>query len=239
MARRSQRWLITGFLLVALGGLIVFLRPHWVVSWLAKRSPDVLFFVETTRPVVALTIDDGPDEDTTPLILDVLDRHGAEATLFVITDRIAGNEELLARAVSAGHELGNHLTRDEPSHRLPISVFSTELQRAGAELTRFGDVRWFRPGGGWFNTEMVAAARRAGYGTALGSVYPLDTTLPSWRFVAWYVRTQVRAGSVIVLHDGGARGRRTAAALELILPALERQGFSVTTLSALADMAGL
>ena len=239
MARRSQHWLITGVLLVALGSLIVFLRPHWVVSWLAKRSPDVLFFVETTRPVVALTIDDGPDEDTTPLILDVLDRHGAEATLFVITDRIAGNEELLTRAVSAGHELGNHMTRDGPSHRLPISVFSMELQRAGAELTRFDDVRWFRPGGGWFNTEMVAAARRAGYGTALGSVYPFDTTLPSPRFVAWYVRTQVRAGSVIVLHDGGARGRRTAAALEQILPALERQGFSVTTLSALADMAGL
>ena len=86
---------------------------------------------------------------------------------------------------------------------------------------------------------MVEAARRAGYGTALGSVYPFDATLPSPRFVAWYVRTQVRAGSVIVLHDGGARGRRTAAALEQILPALERQSFSVTTLSALADMAGL
>ena len=184
-----------------------------------------------------MTIDDGPDEETTPLILDVLGRHGAAATLFVITDRIAGNEELLTRAIAAGHELGNHMTRDEPSHRLSISAFSTELQRADAKLSRFDDVRWFRPGGGWFNTEMVEAARRVGYGTALGSVYPFDTMLPSPRFAVWYVRTQVRAGSVIVLHDGGARGRRTAAALEQILPALGQQGFSVVTLSALADMA--
>jgi len=223
---------------VTVSGLIVILNPHWTISWLAKRSPDVVFYVETEQPVVALTIDDGPDEHSTPLILDVLDRHGAQATMFVITEHISGNEKLLTRAVESGHELGNHMTRDERSSRLSPSDFVTELERADAELTQFDDVRWFRPGGGWFNREMVDAARQVGYETALGSVYPFDTTVPSSRFASWYVRSQVKTGSVIVLHDGGARGRRTAAALEQILPALAEQGYVVTTLSAVASVAG-
>jgi peptidoglycan/xylan/chitin deacetylase (PgdA/CDA1 family) len=238
MARRVTRWLLAGILLTALSGLTLFLRPHWVVSLLAKQYPDVLFAIETDKPAVALTIDDGPDEETTPLILDALERHGARATFFIITDRIPGNEALLRRAVAAGHELGNHMTRDERSRRLSSTAFATELLRADEKLRRFDEVRWFRPGGGWFNDGMVEIARRAGYRTVLGSVYPFDAAVASAGFAAWHVKTQARPGSVIILHDGGARGRRTVAALELILPALERHGLAVTTLSGLADTAG-
>lgn len=238
MARRVTRWILAVVLVAVLSSLTLFSRPHWIVSPLAKRHLDVLFAIETDQPVVALTIDDGPDEETTPLILDVLERHKATATFFVITDRIAGNETLLTQAVSAGHELGNHMTRDERSRRLSSTAFATQFLRAHEELRRFDEVHWFRPGGGWFNDGMVEIARRAGYRTVLGSVYPFDAALPSSRFAAWYVTTQARPGSVIILHDGGARGRRTAVALERILPALERQGFTITTLSALAGLAG-
>jgi peptidoglycan/xylan/chitin deacetylase (PgdA/CDA1 family) len=197
-----------------------------------------LFLVDTARPVVALTIDDGPVGETTPLILDALDRHGALATFFVIADRIPGNEEILNRAVAAGHELGNHMTHEESSIGLSPFNFRQRLDQAGAEIGPFYETRWFRPGGGWFNDEIVQSARQAGYETALGSVYPLDTWISSPDFVAWYVRTQVRPGSIIVLHDGEARGRRTAAALEQILPALKKKGYTVTTLSKLAEIGG-
>ena len=37
------------------------LHPAWLIEGLARHSPEVLYFVETARPLVALTIDDGPD----------------------------------------------------------------------------------------------------------------------------------------------------------------------------------
>jgi peptidoglycan/xylan/chitin deacetylase (PgdA/CDA1 family) len=228
-----KRWLPVALAVLLSLLLVVPLRPRWLVERLAERSPDVVYFVDTQRPMVALTIDDGPDSAATPLILDILKRHNAHATFFIITEKVPGNERLLQRMVAEGHEVGNHLTRDEPSIRLPSDAFEAELLTAHRELLRFAEPRWFRPGGGWFNDRMLSTARRHGYRCALGSVYPFDATIPSARFAAWYVLANARRGSVIVLHDGGARGRRTAAALERILPELDRRGLEAGTLSIL------
>lgn len=209
-------------------------RPNWIVALLAKRSPEVAYFVETGEPVVALTIDDGPDPVTTPKILDVLKQHGAHATFFLITSHIAGSEEAVARAVEEGHELANHLTTDEPSILLDGSEFERRLLEAHEALSQFADVRWFRPGSGWYNASMLSTLDRHGYRCALGSVYPFDPQLPSAWFAARYVLSNVRPGSIIVLHDYGARGERTAAALATILPELSRRGLRVVTLSELS-----
>ncbi|MEE9579507.1 MAG: polysaccharide deacetylase family protein, partial [Gemmatimonadota bacterium] len=99
--------------LVALVFGVATLSPGWFVGGLSRVSPEVLYFVETDRPTVALTIDDGPDPATTARILDVLERHGARATFFLITDRVPGNEAILRRILDEGHEIGNHLTREE------------------------------------------------------------------------------------------------------------------------------
>jgi len=44
---------------------------------------------------------------------------------------------------------------------------------------------------------------------------------------------QVRPGSIIILHDGGKRGRNTVRVLARVLPELERRGYRVVTLSKL------
>ncbi len=215
-----------------LGGL---LRPGWIIRWMAARSPGVLYFVESERPAVALTIDDAPDPVATPRILDVLARHGARATFFVITDYVAGNEALLRRMVAEGHELANHLTRDEASARLLAAAFEEELARAHDVLSPYGPIQWFRPGGGRLAEWMPAAVERAGYRSALGSVYPFDAAIPWSGFAARYILWNATPGAVIVLHDRGLRGPRTAATLERVLPALRARGLAVVTLSELVE----
>ena len=207
------------------------LRPDWIVALLAKRSPNVTYFVETEEPVVALTIDDGPDPATTPKILDVLKRHDARATFFLIASRIQGNEEVVVRTVEEHHEIGNHLTTDEPSVLLDSAEFERRLLEAGGVLSQFAEVHWFRPGSGWYNREMLSILDRHGYRCALGSVYPFDPQVPSACFAAHYVLWTVRPGSIIILHDPRGRGERTATALATILPELGRRGLRVVTLS--------
>jgi peptidoglycan/xylan/chitin deacetylase (PgdA/CDA1 family) len=185
---------------------------------------------------VALTIDDGPDPIGTPRILEVLKQHDAHATFFLITRRIPGNEEIVVRTVEEGHELANHLTTDEPSIVLSPSEFERQLLESHRALSRFSDVHWFRPGSGWYNAEMLSILHEHGYRCALGSVYPFDPQIPSAWFASRYVLWNVRPGSIIVLHDYGGRGERTASALATILPELNRRGFRVVTLSELLDM---
>jgi len=202
--------------------------------WRVVRTyPGCVYFAEVRAPLVALTIDDGPDSVTTPVLLDVLAAHAARATFFLISSRVVGNEAVVARMVREGHELGNHLTRDEPSIKLPPEAFAAALQEADSVLSWFAEVRWFRPGSGWYNASMLAAARKQGLRCALGSVYPLDAALP-WTWLATqYILANVKPGDIIILHDGNGRGHRTAQTLRRILPALRKRGFRVVTLSEL------
>jgi len=219
-------------LLLAAAGVFLF-RPGWIVALLSRPYPQVLYYVHTDQPVVALTFDDGPDALTTPGILDVLKQHDARATFFLISGRVAANEDLVARTVEEGHELGNHLTTDEPSILLDTAEFERQLLASHQVLAQFGEVRWFRPGSGWHDARMLAILEKHGYRCTLGSVYPFDPQIPLWWFAARYVLWNVRPGAVIVLHDHGGRGMRTAAALATVLPELSRRGLRVVTLSEL------
>lgn len=229
------RWVAWGALgVVALGtGALLSGPPAGIVEWLAARFPGCLYQVPLPAPLVALTLDDGPDSATTPLILAELRRHEARATFFLIAERVAGREGLVRQVVAEGHELGNHFTRDRPSIRLDAAEFARDLEQAHRVLAPFGTVRWARPGSGWYSSSMVATMAEQGYRCALGSVYPFDAAIPSSAFSSWHILRNVRPGAIIVLHDGGGRGRRTARVLGAVLPELRRRGFRVVPLSEL------
>jgi peptidoglycan-N-acetylglucosamine deacetylase len=229
-------WLVGSAAGLILLAVALWTAPRWLVPRIASRSPRCLYTVPTRERVVALTIDDGPDAVHTRGIVDVLREHGARATFFLISSRVPGNEALVASAVAEGHEIGNHLTRDEPSIRLPPAAFEAAIREAGSLLGQFGTVRWLRPASGWYTDAMLDTIEREGYHCALGSIYPYDAHQSSARLSAAYVSSNVRPGAVIVLHDGGSRGRRTVEVLRRVLPVLRARGYRVVTLSELAEL---
>ena len=80
-------------------GAILFFAPDpWVFLQFFLPSaqgfgPAITSF-ETERREVWLTIDDGPDPSSTPRVLDLLRKHGARATFFVIGEQVARHPEL-------------------------------------------------------------------------------------------------------------------------------------------------
>ena len=197
------------------------------------RDPRVLYSVDTDQPVVALTIDDGPDSESTAEILSVLAAHDAKATFFLISSRIPGNEAAVDAIVAGGHELGNHHESDSPSIELSHVEFEEQLLAAERALSVWQSPRWFRPASGWYDDWMLDLLEEHDYRCALGSVYPLDAQIPSVRLAAWWIGRRARPGSVIILHDAGGRGERSARVLERILPELAARGIEVVTLTEL------
>jgi len=236
MIRRTALIILALVILVVFtSGAIAFSQPKWIIMFLENRSPKVLYSIETSDHVVALTIDDGPNPQTTPLILDALKEHGAHATFFLISTNVRGNEALVRRIIEEGHEIANHLTSEKPSILLSAVDFEAELVEAHEVLSQFSPVRWFRPGSGWYNNAMLATLQKHDYQCALGSIYPFDDKVPSSKFASRYVLWRVKPGAIIVLHDNGLRGERTAETLKSILPELKEQGFRITTLSGLVE----
>lgn len=220
-------------MLVVAIAAVLWSAPEWLIDRVAVAFPGCLYRVPTHARVIALTIDDGPDSISTPLILAELRRERARATFFLIAGRVLGHERVVHALVTEGHELGNHFSSDRPSIGLSSSEFEADLLRAHQVLASYGPLTWARPGSGWYTEAMIGVMRRQGYRCAMGSVYPFDAAIPSASFAAHYVLRNVRPGAVLVLHDGGARGLRTAKVLEAVLPELRRRGYRVVSLTEL------
>src|SRR4051812_25521270 len=235
--RRIRRLLASVAVFVALG-FALWTAPRWLVPRIAAASPDCLYAVHTSAHAVAFTFDDGPDGGHTDAILDVLKANDAHATFFFVSSHVPGNEALLARLVAQGQEIGNHTTRVEPSIRLSPAAFDASLRDAGAVLSRFGQVRWVRPGSAWYNRTMLGTIQRAGYRCALGSVYPFDPQLRSPVIASAYILANVQPGAIVILHERDARGPRTVATLKRVLPVLRSRGYRILTLSELARLQG-
>lgn len=196
------------------------------------------------RREVALTFDDGPSDEWTPAILDVLGEHGATGTFFVLGGAIAGREEVLRRAVAEGHELGNHLY----SHRDPATLSAAELRdelehtNALIETATGLAPAHFRPPYAATDVRVARAARAAGMRrTVLRSIDPADWSEPDPDRIAEHVHSRARPGSIVCLHDalppreprGLATREPTVAALRALVPELVRRGFRLVTVTEL------
>ncbi len=198
---------------------------------------DVLWYVETDAPVFALTFDDGPSPETTPQLLEVLGRHRARATFFLIGERVRAHPELVRAIAAAGHEVANHLMRDERSAQLPDERFRRELAEVNALLTPYGPVRWFRPGSGWFTPRMLRSAAEQDLRAVLGTLVAAHHGRPGDARIASDLVAGVRPGSIVVLHEGTPRRRGVAQTTGELLAALTARGLTAVTVSELAGPA--
>ncbi|MDL5160348.1 polysaccharide deacetylase family protein [Actinomycetospora termitidis] len=193
----------------------------------------VLFSVPTRTPRFAPTFDDGPDPATTPALLDVLARHGARGTFFLIGERAAAHPGLVARIAAEGHEIGNHTWRDEPTWLLPLEEFRENLRRTQRELSAHGPVRWFRPGSGWPTQAHLTVAEEEGLHCVLGSAVAIAGSGAGTATTDRWLSPVVRRGTVVVLHEGPQRVG-VAGTVDGLLERTVRRGLSAVTLSELA-----
>ena len=220
---------------IGLGTFALLFPPRWLINILDYNiCPGAVYFRDIKQPLIALTIDDSPDDYTTNKILDILQKYDVSATFFPISNHIEGREAIIQRMVEEGHEIGNHLTKDEPSIILGKN-FTPELHKAHNTLSRYSTVTWMRPGGGWCNQDMAEIAHKNDYQIALGSVWSYDTHINYAQFSSWFILQNTRPGSIIVLHDVGDRGIRTISTLETIIPILQAKGYQFVTLTELSD----
>ena len=211
-------------------------QPPWVAGLLARCSCRVLFAVPTTRRAVVLTFDDGPHPDLTPALLDVLIRHGARATFFLLGAGAAAHPDLVARIVEEGHEVANHTWADRPSALLSAAAFARDVDRTHRVLTAAGGTpRFLRPGSGWFRPSMLRTSARRGYRVVLGSIAVLDLEVADVAAQAEFVLERVRPGAVVVLHEGYAERIGVVALTDRVLRGLAARGYEAVSLAELTE----
>lgn len=194
----------------------------------AGTSRIVLAESETAAPepppkVLYLTFDDGPSQYTQG-VLDVLARHDAKATFFVLGRQANGRSDLLHAMYAAGHGIASH-TYNHPS--LPAvsrARFDSEVADTAAVLGDL-DHGCLRPPYGAINKTVRAEAADQGYELVMWTIDPRDWSRPGAAAIAQRVIGRAHPGGIVVMHDGGGDRSQTVAALETILTQLEAQGY--------------
>lgn len=202
-----------------------------------QRSVEAIFNGRRDERYVALTIDDGPHPLVTPLMLDVLAQKGVKATFFVVGQVVEQFPALAQMTVRGGHELANHAYSNRRISRLPDDEAWAEIAACDRVVQRVtGErMRWFRPPGGRCSTGGLRAMASLGYGAAFWSQNTGDWTKPSPERIVRNATEGLKAGDVILMHQGDLRSAR---ALPGIIDRVREMGLEPTTLSALDENGG-
>jgi peptidoglycan/xylan/chitin deacetylase (PgdA/CDA1 family) len=227
-------------ILAALICLTIVLAYQSLAVWANARggsNPDLVWYVSTDEPAIALTFDDGPDPKYTPAVLKALDQYGAKATFFFIGRNVEEYPDLVRQVVAAGHEVGNHTYSHQYNlSHLPEGEIVRQIEKTAALV---GDVsgyqtKVFRPPGGAYNPHLISVVKSLGYDIILWTwtTNPSDAYAPGSDKITRRATEAALPGDIILLHEGVNHGQ-TLKALPQIMKVLSDRGFKFVTVSQL------
>jgi len=210
----------------------------------ATRSP-----VVSTAPrekTIALTFDDGPDPTWTPQILSILGKYRVPGTFFVVGSMASRHPDLLRRIHDSGSELGLHTFThpdlvDVSQWRMDRELDETQMVVVGSSGV---STNLFRPPYSssvsaiddlGYRTVQAAGAR--GYVSVFTDVDSEDWQRPGVDAIVRNSTPDPGQGAIVLMHDAGGDRSQTVAALDRLIPQLQRQGYRFTTVTGAVGMA--
>ncbi|NLJ78122.1 MAG: polysaccharide deacetylase family protein [Tissierellia bacterium] len=186
---------------------------------------------------VALTFDDGPHPAVTPRILDVLDKHDAKATFFMLGIQAEYYPSLADKVGKEGHEIGSHTMNHQDLTTLEFGQIQSEIQQSDdvIETATSNTPTLLRLPYGASNNNVKRIASKLGYSLVLWSVDSLDWKNRNAAAINREVMYNVVPGSIVLLHDIHPS---TADALPQLLTSLKEQGYQMVTVSQLLELWG-
>lgn len=191
--------------------------------------------IDPSRPMVALTFDDGPLPGVTDQILDILEEYNARATFFVIGCRLKkeANASILPRMLALGCEIGNHTYNHEKLKNVSSKYQKSTIKRvndAVFDITGFYPTS-LRPPGGMTGNRVIKNAGEIGMTVVLWSQSG-NVHLTSPEAIADNVFLQsangrkLQSGDIVLLHD---TNKSMVNAVRILLPRLIDEGYQLVT----------
>jgi len=210
-------------------GIVLFIHTLLAMVGLIPRSKLLGLNITRLPPEaaqrgeIAITIDDGPDPEVTPHVLDILDRYHAKATFFCIGKIAARHPELCLEIIRRGHAIENHSL----SHYWYFSLLDPwtmhyeicEAQKLLHQLCGQPPL-FFRPTAGFRNPELDPVLAHCNLRLCSWSRRGFDTRVRDGHAVFASLTRNLRGGDILLLHDGSAA--RTAEGKPVILDVLPR-----------------
>lgn len=189
--------------------------------------------LDLSKPVVALTFDDGPNSQYTPQVLDILFEHQAPATFFIVGEHFPGNKLLIQEMAYSGHEIGNHSFSHPDFTILNFQEAQQQIVDTEAALKKIlpdYKMQFFRPPYGRYDAQLKNMP------CVPIMLWTLDSEDWNGRSAAQICDTilhNIKNRDIIIFHDDN---QQTVLALQQLLPQLQEKGFQFVTISQLCSL---
>lgn len=226
---------------LALTLAVVILATRPPASYAMPWNDQLVHSVPTKEKIVALTFDDGPHPTFTPQILQILNKYHTRATFFMIGERMVQYPDIVKDVVASENVIGNHTyTHPKDIQACTQAQLIRELDQCEQVIEQMTGKRThiFRPPKGLVDGDVLLIAKEEGYRTILWTVSADHHDAPTPEMMAERVLKRVRPGAIILAHDGTFPSRwRDVRATELIITALQKQGYRFVTIPELLEAA--
>lgn len=177
--------------------------------------------MEHSSKVVYLTFDDGPIPESTPWLIETLDRYGVKATFFMVGDNVRKYPHLLELIRSHGHRLGNHTFNHIGGLRHSYKGYLRNVRKADDLIHS----HLFRPPHGWMKISQYLYLRKK-FTVVMWDVVTRDySRLLTADDVVENVKRYTRPGSIITFHDSLKSIDKLRTALPASIEWLKAQGY--------------
>lgn len=195
------------------------------VAWYRAGSK-----VDLSRPMVAITFDDGPGKYT-DRILSILEKYNARATFFVQGKNVSGYKSVLKRAVSLGNEIGNHTWSHVNLSNSSSALISQQINSTNTAIYNATGVypKLYRPPYGAYNKTVLNCIPMA---AVMWSVDTLDWKTRSPAKTLASIKRDTYDGGIVLMHDIHSP---TADAVESVVRHLLMNNFQLVTVSELIE----
>lgn len=210
----------------------------------AERSTSgalrVLWRADTERKVMALTFDDGPGEELTPRLLEMLREAKVRATFLLVGRAARERPSLVREQIRDGHEVGNHSWSHRDLSLLSFDDLRRDLERTDEVLAELTGRRpaVVRPPFGRVNGALLQHTAIAGQQILMWDLRLREGDLDSSGNVGW-VTDNLRPGLILLGHDAGSANRWIGVdAVPGIIRAAKERGYEFLTASEMFSLDG-
>ncbi len=203
-----------------------------------------IYRVPVHDKMVALTFDDGPSPQWTPLILDELKKADVRATFFMLGEHVVKYPEVARRAAREGHEIENHTFTHHVLLYYKMDELEKEVKDAERAIRAITGVttRYFRPPKAWLTSEEKNKLSAMGYKVVLWSLNSKDWVTFDDKYMIKYVIHHVQPGDIILFHDSGGvfsteggNRKETVLAIKRLIERLKERGYRFVTVGELIE----
>ena len=183
----------------------------------------------TKKKEVSLSFDDGPTEFT-PKFLDLLKENNIKATFFCIGKQIEKHPDIFKRIIQEGHCIGNHTySHSNKTGFLSTSKMMEEITKCDETILKWGNIStsFYRPPFGVTNPNIARAISKTQKKSIGWNIRSFDTKIEDSKTILKRITSQLKLGSIILMHDTSEKSFQVLADLLLILQRREYSTFKI------------